>query len=190
MKKKNIIIGTIIFSGLSILIYLRKKMNSNLQGNLSNNEKNIKELKKIENNSNKIDTSENEIILREKNTKNTSYSSFFNCNILNEYIQDVNTFLSLEGEDSLKYIKNYIFSESGDFNYDMLKQLLTERYQNISNIMNSELFSPSIASFPLERYLSEIEILKNSDNISAKVEGILSYWGSINISLGADKLLD
>lgn len=182
MKKRNIIIGVTTILSLSSLTILKTLYDKNKNNKLKNKilDENLKK-----ENLDKIEVTDiNDLNKKEK----YSYNSFFDSNILDKYIDVVLKFLNREGEDSLKYVRNYIFTKNGDFDYDNLKQLLTERYQNISNIMKADIFSPSMTIFPLERYLSEIDILMES-NVEEKVEGILSYWIMISESLSTKDIL-
>ena len=111
------------------------------------------------------------------------YSSFFQKNIKKEYAFAISRFIDNNDSRIFKYVTKFVFDENGEFDYEMLKQLLTERYNNIKNIVKSEIMEmPSLTIFPLERYLNEIDTLKES-NIDDRVDGILSYWVTVAESL-------
>lgn len=146
----------------------------------------FKKGKKEKNIEEKIDTFSNE----ELNLTEVYFDDFFKSDVLVLYKDFINVYFEKEGQDSLKYVKNRdIFNIVGEFDYDYLKKSFIEQYENIRQIMTSEIYSLPMECLPIDKYIGEIEKYEQMEICEEKIVGTLSYWAAINGSLGQGTLI-
>ena len=183
MKKRNILLLGIIGVGITSLgfLFYEIKKNNRKKYIKSSKKRTLEEIEELKENIEKSLVETNE----QNNDSEVVYSSFFSCNIKKEYAFAVSKFIDYNDSKIFKYVTKFVFDEHGEFNYDILKQLLTEyeqtRLQNIKDLdkRKKEIFSknPRLEAIEKELNILSISIAKSAllkttstENLTKKIE--------------------
>lgn len=115
---------------------------------------------------------------KEDDSKDTYESEFFRGSVKKAYKEFIEKFLNENNTDSMKYVARDIFDINGEFDIETLKTKFKDTYSYISKLLNDIEVLPN--ALGVDKYLEEIEHLAKEVDVETKVNGILSYWTSVN----------